>query len=272
MPSLSLGLGLHKNRVFSASGGLPFSPSDIPNLSLWLKSDAGVSLSGSFVTAWADQSGNGNNTTDYGGYSPTFVTNVVNGKPVIRFGNGGDLTVLKTAPSSIGNTGNLTVIGVYKYNDSGNVWAEVVAKTDLASESNSQFSLTAQFINGDNGWTNAFGAMDISDGFNWDWSSTETSYANQWIIHEGISDVTNEYQAMYINGDEVSASLSVSQINAVNIEIGIGNAGSDREPLSPEYGGFQGDIAEILIYDRAITISERQQVEAYLNTKYAIYN
>jgi len=76
---------------------------------------------------------------------------------------------------------------------------------------------------------------------------------------------------MFINTSEVSSSNSVSSINALDIKIGIGNAGADSAPYSPAFGGFQGDIAEIIVYDRALTTPERQQVEAYLNEKYAIY-
>ena len=42
MPSLSLGLGLHKNRVFFAGGG-GASPIPQSGLALWLKVDAGIS-------------------------------------------------------------------------------------------------------------------------------------------------------------------------------------------------------------------------------------
>jgi hypothetical protein len=34
---------------------------------------------------------------------------------------------------------------------------------------------------------------------------------------------------------------------------------------------FQGYIAEIVVYNVVLTATERQQVEAYLNTKYEIY-
>jgi hypothetical protein len=266
-----MSLIIKKNTTFKIPRTTSFLPSSLGGLSLWLKADAGVSLFGSFVTAWADQSENGNNTTDYGGYSPTFVSNVVNGKPVIRFGNAGNATVLKTSPTSIGNSGNFTLIAVYNYNNSGNVWAGLISKGDFATVEGSQFELDAQFINGDNGWTNVFGVMDYYGGPDWVWCPNETLYANQWIIHEGISDVTNGYQYQYINGNETSSAYSVAQINACNIAIGIGNAGSDRAPLSPEFGGFQGDVAEIIIYDRALSIVERQQVEVYLNQKYQIY-
>jgi hypothetical protein len=33
----------------------------------------------------------------------------------------------------------------------------------------------------------------------------------------------------------------------------------------------QGELAELIVYDRALTTQERQQVEAYLNARYGIY-
>jgi hypothetical protein len=112
--------------------------------------------------------------------------------------------------------------------------------------------------------------MDSNAGPDWVWSSTTILHDNEWIIHEGISDIANNSQKMFINASEVSSSNSVSTINALDIKIGIGNAGSDSEPYSPAFGGFQGDIAEIIVYDRALTTPERQQVEAYLANKYDI--
>ncbi len=39
----------------------PFLPTDIAGAVLWLRADMGVTLNGTDVSAWADQSGNGNN-------------------------------------------------------------------------------------------------------------------------------------------------------------------------------------------------------------------
>jgi hypothetical protein len=248
-----------------------FSPASLSGLSLWLKADVGVTTSGSNVTAWADQSGNGFNANGNValGVNPTFVSNVKNGKPVLRFGNNNGATVLRTAQTTFGNSGSFTIIAVYNYNHSGNVWAGVLSKGDFLSSERSQIDFTAQFINGDNGWTNVFGVMNTTP--DWNWSSTTTLHDNEWIIHEGISDIANNSQKMFINTSEVSSSNSVSSINALNIEIGIGNAGSNVPPSTANFGGFKGDIAEIIFYDRALTTPERQQVESYLNTKYAIY-
>ncbi len=66
---------------------IPFSPADLPNLALWLKADAGITKDGSnYVSAWADQSGNGNNATQGSGLAqPLWVDGVLNNKPVLRF-------------------------------------------------------------------------------------------------------------------------------------------------------------------------------------------
>ena len=52
---------------------------------------------------------------------------------------------------------------------------------------------------------------------------------------------------------------------------------STTQYIGADYGDgeftyfYNGYISEIIIYNRAVTTPERQQVEAYLNTKYAIY-
>ena len=83
MPRLSLGLGAQNIR--KVGGGAQFSPGNLSGLSLWLKADAGVTLSGSNVTAWADQSGNGNNASANSGEEPTFASSFSNSKPAIEF-------------------------------------------------------------------------------------------------------------------------------------------------------------------------------------------
>src|ERR1035438_8942129 len=72
--------------LVNITGSAPTNP--VPTgLSVWLKADAGVTTNASGgVTTWSDQSGNGNDAvqaTD--AFAPLFVTNAVNGNPVLRF-------------------------------------------------------------------------------------------------------------------------------------------------------------------------------------------
>lgn len=271
MPLYSTACPLPINRkIFRHRGSAPFSPTDLTGLALWLKADAGVTLSGSNVTAWADQSGNGfnanGNVTD--GVNPTFVSNVKNGKPALRFGSNGDATVLRTAPTTFGNNGEFTIFTVNQYNDADNNWAELISKGDLATAEGSQFAISPRFISSVDPTQSAFGVM--GDDYNWSFLYQDPAITS-WAIVCGTQSITNNSQKYFVNGSLAFESTSVSAINQVNIEIGIGNSGSNSTPSSANYGGFSGDLAEVIFYNRAVTNTERQQVESYLNTKYAIY-
>ena len=52
--------------------------------------------------------------------------------------------------------------------------------------------------------------------------------------------------------------------------VGTGNVSSNAGTANTRIGEASS-IAEMIVYDRVLTTPERQQVEAYLNTKYAIY-
>ena len=47
------------------------------------------------------------------------------------------------------------------------------------------------------------------------------------------------------------------------------NIGTSNYPGYEYY--LKGDIAEIIVYDSALSDTNRQNVESYLNSKYAIY-
>ena len=69
-------------------------PIPLANLKLWLKADAGITLNGSNVSAWADQSGNNNNASQSVAIrQPVFVANSQNGLPAIVFDGSDDFMI-----------------------------------------------------------------------------------------------------------------------------------------------------------------------------------
>ena len=242
-------------------------------LSLWLKADAGVTLSGSDVTAWADQSGNGFNANGnvVDGVNPTFVSNVKNGKPILRFGNSNSATVLRTNATTFGNSGEFTIFTAHQYNETDNTWAELISKGDLATEEGTTFAISARFIGSEDPTQSSFGVMGFAnDEYAWNFLYQDPA-STSWSLLVATQSVANNSQTYHINGSLASSSASVASINQTNIAIGIGNGGDGATPLGASNGGFKGDLAEIIFYNRAVTTPERQQVEAYLNAKYAIY-
>jgi hypothetical protein len=260
---------LNRRGFFGESAAAPFNPASISGLALWLKADAGVTLSGASVTQWADQSANGLNAIGNvpGAVNPEFVSNVQNGKPIIRFGIDDGATVLRTNPTTFGNSGEFTIFSAYDYNDDNNIWAELISKGDLSTAEFSQISLTARFINSEDPTYSAFGVM--GGDLQWQFLLGEPAITS-WAIVCGIQSISNNLQEYYINGSMVSSSSSVAGINQLNISIGIGNSGIES-PFPSNYGGFRGDLAEIIFYNRKVTNLEREQVESYLNNKYDIY-
>src|SRR5262249_52014492 len=77
-------------------------PTTISGMRLWLRADVGAFTNGSAnVTNWSDQSGNALNATNTDSSSqPLYVTNALNGKPVVRFDANNDYLNL---PASMSN-------------------------------------------------------------------------------------------------------------------------------------------------------------------------
>ena len=239
--------------IRKVGGGAPFSPADISGLSLWLKADAGVTLSGSDVTAWADQSGNGNNASSEEETRPTLVSNTLNAKPVLRFDGAGQKMAIT---SSIGGTA-YSIFIVCKNNDNENgsmfLWStdENFAKyIGSVTATSYNASIRNKFILSENDVGSGEGDSIIA------WSSIAVN--NNYFIGTATQ---NGGGKAYSNGSGGADSLGAfSASNTFNL---IGGYGFGYE--------LDGDVAEIISYNRAVTTPERQQVEAYLNTKYAIY-
>lgn len=242
-----------------------FSPSNISGLSLWLKADAGVTLSGSNVTAWADQSGNGNNATARTG-NATLVSSVINGKPVLRFDGASNLI-----------TNNFFV---HNYNTPITIIA--VSKASASTVRGEQ--PTARYIAGatNNGGYEFGLSYGAYDGENPNFANTYgISYAGSSDIESSPMGENEKRIASTINsGSEISFFLDATLVGtadpAVNWSGGNNSTGAfsiGSVVVLDEIDEFfcTCDIAEIIIYNRAVTTPERQQVEAYLNTKYAIY-
>lgn len=233
----------------SKAGGPPppFSPTDLAGLKLWLKADFGVTLSGSNVTAWADQSGNGNNASSTEETPPIFIGNSINGLPVIEFN---ESQLITTISNDFGQTG-FTVFFV------------VIPQNDATFNA---------FLGKDNG----------ESGFGFIYRPTSNigfSRNNQWAFQALNQNIIYGTPLLLTNIENVTGS------NFVFVDGGEADAQAFGDIELP-YNEYQNDIgigtfidgttghskiAEIALYNRALTQTERQQVEAYLNTKYAIY-
>ena len=207
-------------------------PTDYSGLSLWLKADSLALNDGDLVSTWTDSSGNGDNATATSTARPTYKTGIVNGKPVLRYTS----------------TNNLD-LGSY-ISTARSIF--VVYKPIL------DFSKTYMLILGHPGVYDFFGTANTAGNpiFNSTYVSANVSGGSAWV--NGTS--TNPLSVLWQPNFSV---LSLQTTGNTNI----GALANDRNSASND---FIGDYAEVIVYNRVLTSTERQNVEAYLLAKYGI--
>jgi len=235
-----------------------FLPSDIAGLSLWLKADAGVTLSGSDVTAWADQSGNGRTVTLTN--SPNFTASSINSRPTVDF-NGSTQFADALTPAFVGNN-NFSVIWAFKYvgdSTEGNSYSPSVSFLSAEDSDQGAFhyiknesKFSASYPIANSGWT----PYDYSSGFTYSDGSN--------FILEFVSD--NNLEVYVVNRNNTQEGTASVGATASSDVIGIRIAGQ-QSPV--RYANIK--MAEIMVYNSTLTSTQLGQVRGYLNTKYAIY-
>ncbi|MGH1386144.1 GEVED domain-containing protein [Kordia sp.] len=247
------------------------SPGNIStNLQLWMKANVGTTLTGSDVDSWADQSPNGFTATSGGVTDAQLITNGLNFNPIIRFagaeylslGNPAaldidplteEMTIMSVIISGGGSTGTVISKGTNSIRNyqlwlgtTDRVIHYTLGRPDnvLTSERfGTVYALNEPKITTGVVATNADPLLRLSTNVN---GINDPAFANN-----GINSGSNNVDVL---------------IGARRDEDTFGNAGYNAD------SGYlyNGDIAEVIMYDRALTATEIQRVESYLALKYGI--
>lgn len=209
-------------------------PNSITGLIGWWKADAITLNNGTLVDQWSDLSTSGRHATQADTTKrPTFVTNVVNSLPVVRFD--GDNDVL-----SISEINNLqTVFVVMK-------WADpTVGGSPILGRSSNPYFFSGRTQDPPPGIDAVIGG--------WAWGTVKTG----GIYNNGIKLTNTTLLRDKVNFQIIT--LVPDSIAAFN------NIGSNN-------GGYftRADYAEIIVYSTVLSTTDRQAVEAYLSYKYNI--
>ena len=208
----------------------PYSPANIPSTLAWYTADDNSSTeieygtigTGMRVSLWEDKSGNGNHATGFG--SPSFVSNGLNGMPVIRYsGTDGEYH------SWSNMTDIRTVFWVVKRNSG------------------------PSFLLGDN---NQFHFH--SQGSTFFQGNTHTNVSNGALAINGTT----------ANGTiaNIPATMSVISLRTTgNVEAS--NFSNDRN-IAGRY--WNGDLAELLIYNTPLADADISKTEGYLAHKWGL--
>jgi len=239
---------MRRRRILSG-----FSPAKIPGCALWFEADRGILTVDGKVSSWLDMSGNGyviSQSTP--GSRPSYSSTIINGKPGVSFGGTQFLTAASITLSSaftvsivgtVGDISGATESYLYDFGSSygdtnrlsvGSYYRIYLARSETKSR-----------------W-NSYNGLD----------NTELSVFRQ------IGNGTHASEKFFINGTQETLSTDSANENdlgAVDLNgpfwLGVG-----KGITYP----FIGNIAGIVIFNRALSGSECQLLESHYARKYGI--
>ena len=227
------------------TGAAPFSPIDIPGLTLWLDASdtSTITESGGAVSQWDDKSGNGYDVTQgTAALQPTTGVTTLNSLNILDFASD------RMASTAGGFDGDHTIITVTTNATTG---PSHILSWGLQSTNNRR----AHFI-WDGGsapttlWYSGFGAAS-----NWDTTVVPTT-------NIFVSTVSGQTLNTFVDG--VSTGGKTLALNSISPSpFYVGESPNGTETLT-------GSIAEILVFNAALSTSDRQEVEQYLSSKWGI--
>ena len=212
-------------------------------LRAWYRADAGVLPDeGNRVAHWADLSGHGQHAVQTGGQNrrPQWVGEAMNGQPVLRF-------------DGLDNYFNLPDLMA------GATAGEIFVVARLRDFSNPYNGL----IHFGTGYATVY-----ADGAVWDDFGTTaqnpyaypgTSILTQAHLYDSSVSLNGE-SILRFNGAEAGRRTGQTVSFSSNPQIGADHYGEC----------FKGDIAEVLVYDRVLSVGERETVSAALTDRYAL--
>lgn len=243
--------GAVDSRGRSVGKGATLCPVGIKGCVAWfdasdVNGDGTNPSNGASVETWKDKSGNGYDATQgTSGARPTYQTNVINSnRPVIRFDGSDD----GLRNGTMHGTPASTIIAVAKQTAGTNhqrLYAALNDNNIFFGSGNGNFTT---FYGNDAGWNYCCGDNIPS-------SPITDMFRILSAVSNGVTDVPYYSGLAQTRANQNSTGIGYTGF-------GIGNAYGAQE--------FNGDVAELIIYNRALTDSERKAIECYLGNKYNI--
>lgn len=256
-------MGINSSLLFPGTlGGQSAAPAWTPAslgsaLKFWVKADTGITLNGSTVATWADQSGNGADLSQgTAGKQPGYSATGLGGFPTVSFTSGSsqDLRTGATAVTMGNATASFFVVGQL---------------TSLGS-----FDRFVSFLQ--NG-----GGQDFSDSgsiaalLQASSSSAFNSFANSGALYSGvaISTSTSYRMGAVLDGANITPYLdnvggtggSFSTTLGATGRIALGcNAADETNGL------LDGLISEVVATNTALSLSDRNSLDNYFKTKWGL--
>ena len=247
--------------LFSASSdNQPLVENSIPTsgLSLWLRADLGITLAGTDVASWSDQSSSGydvgqGNVSQRPGYMATNGT--FNGMPTVEITvSSQNLTGSVIGAGSPIGAPDMTIIAMGDIRGPWATYATLLSLT-LSTGWNDGWAIGSRDSQGNldfwfNGWNNRV------------YKNVIGPFGAEKVLAVGRATASTNELLYRLNGVQVGTTSYGSHTVNSSSYLTVGGAPGTN------YTALNSSIAEIIVYNRALSGTEILEVEAYLTGKY----
>jgi len=244
------------------------SPLDLDSLFYWYAADVGVTTNNNKVTQWNDLSGNGHHVTQADtSKAPTYsATGGPNSRPTMTFDGTNDFMA---SAAHFWGSDDLTVIAVMKFaNATRDAFEQIIARGEITGNVR-QWQLRGSGVS--LSYSNDIVVFRDGGGANSNRASNDAK-STSFRVLSGVNSPASTRIDFYINGSSSGSSETTggtgdyTVYDAVN-KVGLGAANVGTTPSA----FLQGSISEIIVYSRALTTAERENLEKnYLCKKYGL--
>jgi hypothetical protein len=253
-----------RNGIVLTPAETAFAPTDISGLEAWYKSGVGVTLNGSDVSQWDDQSGNARHLTQgTAANQPLYNATDANwnGLASITFNGTSDFLLCHAvAPAIFQGTDKAWTIVTAVKRAAGGTYRFLMGSNDIAGGGNAQVILSHKWNSVDDYVVykrdTAAASVDSHIG-----TSGDTAVIIRWQHSGTVAEV-------YVNGS--SAGTSANNVGALTVQ-DVFCIGGFPTAATTAANFWVGDIAEVVMYSRLLTAGEQTQIEDYFNDKFATY-
>ncbi|MEL6654290.1 MAG: hypothetical protein AAFQ87_26160, partial [Bacteroidota bacterium] len=225
------------------------SPGQIScNLSVWLDAGSGIGLNAGAVQSWNDKGPNGINASTVAATNRPVLGNTINGYPTVAFDGSNDWMKLNGATSAL--NGNCAIFAVFvplADNDDG-----YYLSNHLGGSNRMKFGHrpNGELIYDDDSPSLALGS----------WLNQETMVSFNVTLNSLVKG--------WVNGTAAADWTSFSSSGSDRVSIGQEYDGSGNDNQTSNH--WEGELAEMIIFDSQLSDDHRHRVETYLSLKYGL--
>lgn len=243
-------------------GGGGFTPKNISGLALWMQADDLAGDDGDAIASWVSKEGNNYSFAQADADKKPLLkkaANGINGRNVVRFDGTNDLLVLGSAPLT-GETG--TVIAVYRLTSTLGNYQHILSSCDEAS-----VNFTMRFMAAYDGAGKPIAISKNGGGIDEVKGSTTISaeavycavYQSNGIAYTARVNKTAQTFTIVAGGNNGAWFGDIA--NRDNTTIG-------SLKRTTEAAFLKGDLAELIVYNSALSSAQITNVERYLEDRY----